>query len=108
MTNRVKKELLLLSVFLVIVLALLSVWYGMKPDYLGIVRELEENKFTLYPEKINPEEEPFIPDIYFSKDTKISGETTSMLDLKEDQVVKVWIDEIEGEYMAKKIIITKE
>ncbi|WP_226679990.1 hypothetical protein [Sutcliffiella horikoshii] len=108
MTNRVKKELISLSIFIVVVVAFLSGWYVIKPDHRGIVGELEENKFILYPIKVNPEEEPFTPEIYFLKNTKVSGKISSIQDLNENQEVKVWIKVFEGQYIAKKIKITKK
>ncbi|NMH72075.1 hypothetical protein HF078_03195 [Bacillus sp. RO2] len=108
MTNRVKKELISLSIFLVVVGTFLSGWYVNKPDHRGRVGNLEENKFILYPTKVYPEEEPFTPEIYFTKNTKVSGKISSIKDLDENQVVKIWIEVFEGQYIAKKIKITKE
>ncbi|MBD3842681.1 MAG: hypothetical protein IE909_12510 [Campylobacterales bacterium] len=108
MTSRVKKEIFLLSLFLLVVLVLLSIWYLTKPDHSGIVGVLEEDKFILYPFKVDPEEEPYTPEIYFSEDTKVSGKISSILDLQENQEVKIWIETVDGQHFAKKIIVTKE
>jgi hypothetical protein len=108
MTIRVKKEIILLLVLLIIVMVLLSIWYLTKPDHYGIVGVLEESKFILYPFKVNPEEEPYTPEIYFSEDTKVTGKISSIFDLKENQEVKVWIETVDGQRFAKKVVVTKE
>lgn len=108
MTTRVKKEIFLLLVFVIIVMIFLSIWYLTKPDHYGIVGALEESKFILYPFKVDPEEEPYTPEIYFSEDTKVTGEISSIIDLKEGQEVKVWIETVDGEHFAQRIVVTKE
>lgn len=108
MTNRVKKEIFLLSLLLMVVLVILSIWYLTKSDHSGIVGALEESKFILYPFKVDPEEEPYTPEIYFSEDTKVSGKISSIFELQENQEVKVWIETVDGRHFAKKIVVTKE
>ncbi|MGD6831102.1 hypothetical protein ACQCT5_02995 [Sutcliffiella halmapala] len=108
MTNRVKKEIFLLSLLIIVVLVLLSIWYLTKPDHSGIVGALEENKFILYPFKVDPEEEPYTPVIYFSEDTKVTGKISSIIELQENQEVKVWMETVDGQHFAKKIVVTKD
>ncbi|WP_417897695.1 hypothetical protein ABN702_15560 [Bacillus haimaensis] len=108
MTNRVKKEIFLLSLLLIVALVLLSIWYITKPDHYGIVGALEESKFILYPLKVDPEEEAYTPEIHFSEDTKVSGKISTIFDLKENQEVKVWIETVDGQHFAKKIVVTNE
>lgn len=108
MTNRVKKEIFLLSILLIVVLVLLSIWYLTKADHKGIVGVLEENAFILYPFKVDPEEEPYTPEIHFLEDTKVTGKISSINDLKENQEVKVWTETVDGQLFAKKIVVTEE
>lgn len=108
MTIRVKKEIFLLSILLIVVLVLLSICYLTKPDYSGIVGALEESEFILYPFNVDPEEEPYTPGIYFWEDTKVTGKISSINDLKENQEVKVWIETVDGGRFAQRIVVTKE
>ncbi|WP_216647542.1 hypothetical protein [Bacillus sp. THAF10] len=90
-------------------MSLLSGWFFfIKSDHRGIVGDLEENTFILYPTKVNPEAETFSPVIYFSNNTRVSGKKSSVKDLEENQVVKVWVEVVDDQYIAKKIKITKD
>ncbi|MBM7619953.1 hypothetical protein JOC95_001805 [Bacillus tianshenii] len=106
MTIRVKREIFLVSVFSLIVMVIISIWYLTKPDHSGIVGALEESKFTLYPVKVDPEEEPYTPEIHFSEDTKVTGKISSIFDLKDNQEVKVWLETVDGKHFAEKIVVT--
>ncbi|WP_075618520.1 hypothetical protein [Paenisporosarcina indica] len=98
-----------LSVFVIIaIVAFLVFLFINRADEHGKIGELEESNFVLYPIKVDPEADYNLPEIYFSNGTKVVGEVNSVMDLKERQEVKVWVEEIEGKKVANKIKILKE
>lgn len=57
---------------------------------------------------MDPEADYNVPEIHFTKDTKVVGEANNIGEIKEGQEVKLWLDEIDGEKVANKIKVFNE
>lgn len=96
---------MLIAILSVAIISALIVFFFNSADYHVKIIELEEDQFLLAPIKIDPEAEYDFPVIHFSNDTKVVGESNSILDLKEGQEVKLWVEEtgFKGIKVANKI-----
>lgn len=99
------KKIILIVISVLAIISVLTVLFFNRADYHGKIIVLEEDQFLLAPIKIDPEAEYDFPVIHFSNDTKAVGESNSILDLKEGQEVKLWVEEtgIKGIKFANKI-----
>ncbi|SFM26239.1 hypothetical protein SAMN04487943_11130 [Gracilibacillus orientalis] len=99
---------LLIGIIIIILLSIITVFFFSLSDYHGIVSELEENKFLLFPLKIDPEADYNTPVIHFDDSTKVVGKVEDVDGLNEGQEVKVWVKESEGIQVAHKIKVIKD
>jgi hypothetical protein len=76
-------------------------------DYYGRIGELSKDKFSVFPEKIDPEVDYLLPIIYFNDDTKVVGKVNHVSELKNGQKIMIWSEESEGIILANKIKVNE-
>jgi hypothetical protein len=72
-------------------------------DYHGRIGELSKDKFSVFPEKIDPEADYVLPIIYFNDDTKVVEKVNHVSELKNGQKIMIWSEDSEGIILANKI-----
>lgn len=79
-----------------------------KSDYHGKISEMNKGNFSLTPLKIDPEAQYNLQTIYYEKNTKVVGKVNKVDDLKENQEVKVWVEEGTEKKLTYKIEVISE
>ncbi len=102
------KRMMLMVLILIAIITALTIPYLNRADFHGEIKFLEESKFVLYPIKLDPSKQYDVPEIHFSKDTEVTGKIKSIVNFKNGQEVKLWVEVIEGQNVASKIKVIKE
>ncbi|MEK4715863.1 hypothetical protein [Sporosarcina sp. FSL K6-5500] len=102
------KRMMLMVLILIAIITAVTIPFLNRADFHGKIKFLEESKFVLYPIKLDPTEQYDVPEIHFSKDTEVTGEIKSIVNFKNGQEVKLWVEVIEGQKVASKIKVIKE
>lgn len=102
------KRTVLICFVLIALILTVTILFISKSDYHGKISEINKDNFLLAPLKIDPEAQYNLPIIYFDANTKVVGKVNKIDSLKENQEVKVWVEEGKVKKVAYKIEVISE
>ncbi|MBA2174893.1 hypothetical protein H0266_08310 [Halobacillus locisalis] len=102
------KRLFVIALLLITFSMALTNFFLNKADHHGQISKLGKDNFSLLPLYIDPEAEYNPPQIHFDDETNVSGEISTVCNLKNGQEVKVWLRDDESAPLADKIKVVNE